>query len=93
MKNLEKELEKLIENYGIDAVMRGLKNDHTDKVFIPNWFYQEHLEDMGFQFDDEYFDMCAFDEFMGDHNVSELTTNLVSEDYPEMWEEYIEENS
>jgi hypothetical protein len=93
MTNLENELSTLIENFGIEAVMNGIKSNHSSKVFIPNWYYQEHLEEMGFEFDEEYNDMCAFSEFMESHNIYELTTELVSEDYPSIWEEYKENNS
>jgi hypothetical protein len=92
MNNLETQLETLVNQFGIEAVMSSIKSNHSDKVFIPNWYYQHHLEEMGFEFDEEYNDMCAFTEFMEDHNIYELTTELVSEDYPTMWEEYIEEN-
>ena len=50
MKKEMKDLDAIIENVGMDAVMRHLKSSHADKVFIPNWFYQEHLENMGFDF-------------------------------------------
>jgi hypothetical protein len=92
MKNLEKELEKLIENYGIDAVMRGLKNDHADKVFIPNWYYEEHIAEMGFQFDDDH-DMWAFDEFMQDRNIANEINYTIETDYPSLWEEFLEEEN
>jgi hypothetical protein len=93
MKDLQNELNKLIENYGIDSVMKELKDNHTDKVFIPNFYYQDDLEELGFEFDEEYNDMCAFDEFMQDRNVATQTNNMLEDDYPSLWEEYIEENS
>ena len=93
MTELEKQLEKLVNQFGIDEVMCCIKNNHADKVFIPNWYYQEHLENMGFEFDEEYFDMCGFDEFMQDHGINDLTNQLVSDDYPSIWEDYKEENS
>ena len=89
MKKEMKDLDAIIESVGIDAVMSHLKSSHADKVFIPNWYYQEHLEAMGFEFGQTT--MWDFDEFMGDHGIYEVTTNSIQEDYPSMWEDFIEE--
>lgn len=91
MANLENQLEKLVNEFGIEAVMSSIKSNHSDKVFIPNWYYEEHLEEFGFEFD-ENFTMWDFADFMEDHGIYDLTTQLVSEDYPSIWEEYKENN-
>ena len=93
MSKLEKQLEELVNEFGIEAVMNNIKSNHSSKVFIPNWYYQNHLEDMGFEFDNEYFDMCAFDEFMTDRNVQTQTNYMLEDDYPSEWEDYKENNS
>ena len=92
MKNeFTNQLDTIIANVGIDEVMRHLKGSHADKVFIPNWYYQEHLQEMGFEFGEAT--MWDFDEFMGDHGILEVTTNSIQEDYPSMWEDFVEEIS
>lgn len=93
MNELQKQLEELVNEFGIEAVMNNIKSNHSSKVFIPNWYYQNHLEDMGFEFDNEYFDMCAFDEFMTDRNVQTQTNYMLEDDYPSEWEDYKENNS
>jgi hypothetical protein len=92
MNELQKQLEELVNEFGIEAVMNNIKSNHSSKVFIPNWYYQNHLEDMGFEFDNEYFDMCAFDEFMTDRNVQTQTNYMLEDDYPSEWEDYKENN-
>jgi hypothetical protein len=93
MTNLENELNNLIENFGIEAVMNGIKSNHSSKVYIPQWYYQEHLEDMGYDFDEEYFDMCAFDEFMSEAGLLDVISESIQCDYLPEWEEYKENNS
>jgi hypothetical protein len=90
MKNeMINQLDNIINELGIDAVMGRIKQNHANKVFIPNWYYQSHLETMGFNFDE--LTMGEFGEFMEDHNIYEVTSQTISEDYPEMWEEFVEE--
>jgi len=91
MANLETQLQTLVEQFGIEAVMGSIKSNHSDKVFIPNWYYEEHLEEFGFEFD-ENFTMWDFADFMENHGIYDLTTELVSTDYPSIWEEYKELN-
>lgn len=43
-KNVKTELETLVKNYGIENVMNALVSTNKDKVFIPNWYYQEHIK-------------------------------------------------
>jgi len=93
MTNLENELSKLIKEHGIEAVMNNIKSNHSDKVFIPNWYCENHLKYFGFELDDEYFDMCAFNEFMSDRGIEDHTNYMIEDDYPSLWEDYIENNS
>ena len=93
MTNLENELSKLIEEHGIENVMNKLKNNHTNKVYIPQWYYQHHLEDMGYDFSEEYFDMCAFDEFMSEAGLLDVISESIECDYLPEWQDYKENNS
>lgn len=43
-KNVKNELETLVKKYGIESVMNTLVSTNKDKVFIPNWYYQEHIK-------------------------------------------------
>lgn len=93
MTKLEKQLEDLVNEFGIEAVMNNIKNNHSNKVYIPQWYYQNHLEDMGYEFDDEYFDMCAFDEFMSEAGLLDVISESIECDYLPEWEDYKENNS
>lgn len=44
MANLENQLEKLVNEFGIETLMNTLVSKNKDKVFIPNWYYQEHIK-------------------------------------------------
>ena len=41
---VKNELETLVKKYGIESVMNTLVSTNKDKVFIPNWYYQEHIK-------------------------------------------------
>jgi hypothetical protein len=41
---VKNELETLVKKYGIESVMNTLVSSNKDKVFIPNWYYQEHIK-------------------------------------------------
>ena len=92
MSKLEKQLEKLVNEFGIEAVMNKIKNNHSSKVYIPQWYYQNHLEDMGYDFSNEYFDMCAFDEFMSEAGLLDVISEHLECDYLPEWETYKENN-
>jgi hypothetical protein len=92
MTNLNETLAALVAEHGIENVMSSIKNNNTNKVFIVNWYFQEHLEEFGFSFD-ENFSMDDFDEFMGkETRIYDLANQLVQEDFPDMWQEYKEIN-
>jgi hypothetical protein len=89
---LKQELSKLIKEHGIHNVLSSIATNHSSKVFIPNWYGKVDLEELGFEFDDEYFDMCAFQEFMIDRDVQAQTNYMLEDDYPCEWEDYKENN-
>ena len=41
---VNEKLQKLVNEYGIESVMNALVSSNKDKVFIPNWYYQEHIK-------------------------------------------------
>ena len=43
---VKNELETLVKKYGIESVMNTLVSSNKDKVFIPNWYYQEHIKNV-----------------------------------------------
>ena len=43
---VKNELETLVKKYRIESVMNTLVSSNKDKVFIPNWYYQEHIKNV-----------------------------------------------
>ena len=91
MKNLKEQLEKLVSEFGIDSVMNVLSDTQSDKVYIPKWYSQNDLENMGYEFDNE-FGMREFNEYMFDPGLLDVIDGHMEEDYLSEWEEYKEEN-
>ena len=91
MENLKEQLEKLVSEFGIDSVMNLLSDTQSDKVYIPKWYSQKDLENMGSEFDNE-FGMREFNEYMFDPGLLDVIDGHMEEDYLSEWEEYKEDN-
>lgn len=90
MTKLNNKLSKLVSKYGIAAVISEIANNHSDKVYIPSWYYQEHLESIGFEFN-EVMDLEVFNQFMLERSAPEFVEYAITDDYPELWAEFVEE--